>query len=311
MLARLLRLVDLALAIVAVLLAAGVAALGAPAWLAVVIAGLFLLGVHGVPLAIQFLTGAITDRRPGRRLSPLEALRLWWGETRISCSMFQLRMPFLCRFADPPVVHDPSRPAVLLLHGYACNRAVWKPLLDSGVLAGCNVATVNLEPLFESIEAYADPVRDAVERLRQASGAAQVVLVCHSMGGLAARAYLRRYGDAAIARVITISTPHYGTIFGYLGHGKNTREMVPESRFLTRLANGESTALRRKFVCIGSRDDNLIVPRDNLFLVDAEKRVFEKVGHLATIADPRVWDAVRAAIHQPAPVVRPKEVTVL
>lgn len=295
-LARLLRTVDLVLLIVALLVVGALWLAGVPVWLAVVIAVVLLIGTHGVPLAVQFLTGAVADRRPGPRLSPLAALRLWWGETRISCAMFQVRMPYFAGFAEPPVVHDASRTAVLLLHGYACNRAVWKPLLGSGALSGCNVATLNLEPVFASITEYADPIRDAVERLRAASGAAQVVLVCHSMGGLAARAYLRRHGDASVAGVITISTPHYGTVFGRLGHGKNTREMTPGSRFLSSLANGESTALRRKFVCIGSCDDNLIVPRANLFLPDARQHRLERVGHLATIADPRAWDAVRAAL---------------
>jgi pimeloyl-ACP methyl ester carboxylesterase len=296
MIARLLRIADVLLLIGALLIAGALGAAGAPGWLAALLAIALFVGVHGVPLAIQFATGAITDRRPGARLSPLAALRLWWGETAISCAMFQVRMPFFSGFAEPAITRDPARPAVLLLHGYACNRAVWKPLLDGHALSGCNVATLNLEPVFGSIDDYADLVRDAVDRLRAASGAAQVVLVCHSMGGLAARAYLRRHGDDAVARVVTISTPHFGTVFGRLGHGTNTREMTPRSRFLASLANSESTARRRKFVCIGSCDDNLIVPRGNLFLPDAAHRRFERVGHLATIADPRVWQAVREAI---------------
>jgi triacylglycerol esterase/lipase EstA (alpha/beta hydrolase family) len=59
-------------------------------------------------------------------------------------------------------------------------------------------------------------VDKAVADLRQRTGAAQVALVCHSMGGLVARAYLRAYGDEAVACVVTLGSPHRGTV-----HPKN------------------------------------------------------------------------------------------
>lgn len=273
---------------------------GAQWWLAP-LAGL-LLPVAGTALvlAIELVTGALIDgRRP--RVSLLHWLRVWLGETWCSLRVFGWRQPFASGFAEPPLVRDPARPAALLVAGYACNRAVWQPLLSSGLLADCNVATVNIEPVFCDIDDYAATIHAAVERLRQATGAPLVVLVAHSMGGLATRAYLRRHGDAAVARVVTLATPHHGTVFGRLGHGLNARQMMRDCKYLQGLAGAETVERRRRFVCIATADDNLVVPRSSPLLPDAEHHVLDGVGHLALIEDPRAWQIIAQAVHDAAP----------
>jgi triacylglycerol esterase/lipase EstA (alpha/beta hydrolase family) len=241
-------------------------------------------------IGIQVVVGAIVDpRRPRTTLA--HVLGVWWHESLTSIRMFLWRFAFAMR-ADDPIARDPSRPAVLLIHGYLCNRAVWQPLLDAGVLRDCNVATVNLEPVFADIDRYADVVHAALTRLLDAGGAARAILVCHSMGGLAARVYLRRYGEARVDRVITLATPHHGTVFGRVGLGRNAKQMATGSDFLAQLAASESEALRAKFVCIATRDDNLIVPRSSPLLSDAQQRLVEGVGHLALAEDPRAWQLI-------------------
>jgi pimeloyl-ACP methyl ester carboxylesterase len=249
----------------------------------------------GALLAIELAVGAIVDpRRP--RASPAHVLRVWLGETSCSLRVFSWRQPFAAGFPEPSLVRDPARPALLLIAGYVCNRAVWKPLIDSGRLAHCNVATVNIEPVFGSIDHYAHEIETALARLRAATGAARVTLVCHSMGGIAARAYLRRHGDSAIEKVITLASPHHGTIFGVLGHGTNARQMARGSEYLTTLAGAETFERRRRFVCIATTDDNLVVPRSSPLLPDAELHVIDGVGHLALLEDPRAWALVAAAV---------------
>lgn len=265
-------------------------------WPAAVLSGLLLpAALTALVLAIELVVAALTDaRRP--RASPLLVARVWLGETLCSLRTFGWRQPFGSTFAEPPVTHDPGRPALLLIAGYVCNRAVWRPLLDSQVLADCNVATVNIEPVFGSIDGYADQIHAAVERLRERSGSPQVILVCHSMGGIAARAYLRQHGDAGVSRVITLASPHQGTIFGWLGHGANARQMARGSAYLHTLAGVETLERRRRFVCIATADDNLVVPRSSPLLPDAEHHVIDGVGHLALLEDRRAWDLIMRAV---------------
>jgi len=189
------------------------------------------------------------------------------------------------------LARDPRRPAVLLIAGFMCNRAVWKPLLDSGLLARFNVATVNLEPIFGDIDTYAEVVHRAVDRLCAAAGAERVLLVGHSMGGLAARVYLRQNGDARVARVVTLASPHHGTVLGLLGHSRNARQMARGSRFVARLADDDRARWPR-FTNVAARDDNMVIPRSNSMLQGAKQIELDGVGHLALIEDRRAWQIV-------------------
>lgn len=249
-------------------------------------------------LALEFALAAWLDPRAPRASLP-HVLAVWWREVRVSWRAFGWAQPFAASFPEPPLMRDPARPAVLLVHGYVCNRAVWRPLLASGQLAHCNVATVNLQPVFGSIDGYADLVATAVKRLRAASGAAQVVLIGHSMGGIAIRAYLRRHGADAVARVITIGSPHDGTVLGKLGQGVNARQMARGSDYMRALAAALTPALRAKFVCLATRDDNLILPRASALLPGARHVVFDRVGHLALIEDARVWQTLAQLVTEP------------
>lgn len=252
--------------------------------------------VVGLALAIQLTVAQLVDpRAPAPTLRRM--LAAWWEETCISSRAFVFVQPFMARFPEPPLVADPQRPAVLLIHGYICNRGVWRRLLDSGELAGCNVATVNLEPVFGSIDRYAAVVHEAVEQLRAATGAPRVTLLAHSMGGLAARVYLRDYGDGAVERVITLATPHAGTVFGHYGVGPNGRQMATGSAFFAALATA-TAPVAHKFTCIATRDDNMVVPRTSPLLPGAHHVVFELTGHLQLIEDPRAWRAIREILLQ-------------
>ncbi|HXF45208.1 MAG TPA: alpha/beta fold hydrolase [Burkholderiaceae bacterium] len=253
------------------------------------------LALIPVVLALEFSLAALFDPRAPR--APVaQVLAVWAHEVAVSWRMFLFEQPFRAGFREPAVERDSHRPAVLLVHGYLCNRAVWRPLLDSRALAHCNLATVNLEPVFGSIDAYADRIAAAVDRLRAASGAERVVLIGHSMGGIAIRAYLRRCGDGHVARVITIASPHGGTLLGRLGHGVNARQMARGSAYLAALEAALTPALRSKFVCLATRDDNMIIPRTSPLMPGARHVVFDRVGHLAMVVDVRVWQALADAV---------------
>lgn len=297
MLARYLRFGQAIEVLAAIVLARALVLAGVPVWLAVVAGALLPLGVQAVPLAIEFVTGALVDRRPVARIGVFPLLTIWWVETWQSWRLFNVDQPWRAGFPERPLVRDPSRPAVLLIHGYMCNRAAWRRWLRRGIPAHWNVATVNLEPVFGPVERYADGIHGAVERLRAATGAERVTLVCHSMGGLAARTYLRRHGHHAVQRVITIDTPHHGTLFATLGHGHNARQMRNACAFVRELARDDEPV---DFVCFASQHDNLIVPRDNQILGCAEAVWFEQVGHLAMLANDRVLGKLIEVVERPA-----------
>lgn len=63
-----------------------------------------------------------------------------------------------------------------------------------------------------SIATQGNEVQAAVQKVKELTGAEKVVLIGHSMGGLAARSYVQsaRYADD-IMEIITIDTPHLGS----------------------------------------------------------------------------------------------------
>lgn len=298
MLARGLRIASLALLAAALLVAAGLVRDGWP-WAPAIAVALLLvvLLLNGLPLAIEFLVGAAIDPAPGGRLGPLATLRLWWGETRRQIAVFLWAQPWRAGFAEAPLSHRPDRPALLLIHGYLCNRAVWRDWLPA-LGQRYQVATINLEPVYGAIDGHAPRVAEAIARLKAATGAARVILVGHSMGGLVARETLRQFGDLGVERIITIATPHAGTVFAPLGLGANARQIRPGSDFLTRLA---ATPCPVPVHCLSARHDNLIVPRASTALPGAPVLWFDRVGHLALSADPRALADLVALIDDPKP----------
>jgi triacylglycerol lipase len=292
---RILRFTSLLALALAVGLAWVLAQLGTPVWLAVVVGALLPLAIHAVPLAFEFTTGAIIDRRPIARLNAIDAVRLWWTESWRSFTAFTIDQAWRADFPERSIVHDRLRPTVLLVHGYVCNRGVWLPWIDR-LPAHWNVATISLEPVYASIQTYADVLDRAVKQLRANSGADRITLVCHSMGGLAARAYLRAHQHDSVERVITIDTPHYGTVFARFGHGTNTREMQRASEYLDQLAAIDEPV---EFICFASQHDNLVVPRQSQILKGAEAVWFERIGHLATTANDDVLAKLIEVIERP------------
>ena len=296
MLGRILRISSLLTIALATVLAVWFIDLGLSPWIAIAIGVLLPFVIHALPLGVEFIIGALIDRRPVARLGVIDALRLWLVESWRSFVVFNIDQPWRANFAERPIVNDAARAAVLLVHGYMCNRASWRYWVREGVPSDWNVATVNLEPVYAPVDEYAESLHRAVEKLRADSGAERVTLVCHSMGGLAARAYLRAKGHDAIARVITISTPHHGTFFARYAHGANSRQMRRAGDYLRGLAESDEPV---EFICFASQHDNLVVPRDSQVLACAEAVWFEKIGHLAMTASDEVLAKLKQVVERP------------
>jgi triacylglycerol esterase/lipase EstA (alpha/beta hydrolase family) len=174
---------------------------------------------------------------------------------------------------------------VLLIHGYQCNRGFWfwlRPRLEA---AGWTVATHSLEPVFSDIDAYAEGIARRIDEVLAATGAPQVILIGHSMGGLASRAYLRRHGTGKVARLITLGSPHHGTLLARLGLGPNARQMRIGSPWLSTLA----APLPQASVSIYSCHDNYVFPQQACSTLEGATNIaIGGVSHLGMAFSSRV-----------------------
>jgi triacylglycerol esterase/lipase EstA (alpha/beta hydrolase family) len=276
---------------------------------------LLVLGVIAVPavLGIQFAVMREVNARTAGRPHDLPAfpplhppssrdiLRAAWRETRAFFRMFTWRQAWR---ADAVADALPARPevrqtrGVLLIHGYCCNRGLWQDWQRDLHAQGIPTLAIDLHPVFASIDAYTATLRAAIDRLHDATGR-RPVLVAHSMGGLAVRAWLRADAAAAwqrIAHVVTIGTPHHGTLAGALSPTRNARQMRLGSRWLHDLAATEDPACRDRFTCFWSHCDNIVFPAATATLPGARNHHLPGRAHVDMLDDPAVMQAVVALV---------------
>ena len=120
------------------------------------------------------------------------------------------------------------------------------------------------------------------------------IIVAHSMGGLVARAYLRRHGGSKVARLITLGTGHHGSVLACLGIGRNARQMEPGSPWLESLAR---ETLPVPTTSIYSRHDNFVMPQASAVLSGARIIALVGVGHLSMGCSPAVLACIEAELN--------------
>ena len=292
---------------------------------------IWLIGLAGLPLlvagliAVTFVTARVLGGPRPLRLTMRRRSALWAGEIAAAWSLFLFWLPLepwlmprdcaararggTGSTGDPASANSQGAPPVLLIHGYTNNAGalwcLWRALVDKGL----GVHTLNLEPVYASVDSYAPLIAARIASIRAMTGATGVTLVCHSMGGLAARAHFRycaAHGIApGIARVVTLGSPHHGTVLARGEWSANGKQMAPASAWLMQLAADEAACQPSPwpcpFVSIYSLDDNIVVPQRSARLGGARNIELDGIGHMSLPLARRVIDLVLAEVAAPAP----------
>jgi hypothetical protein len=253
-------------------------------------------------LAIEFLTMAfVRGDDPTQPASPGQLLRAWRGEVVSAPRVFCWRQPFRSNVEpDHLPEYAQGRRAVLLVHGFVCNRGFWNPWMRRLRAAGVPFVAVSLEPVFGSIDAYVPTLDVAARRLHDATGLAPLV-VAHSMGGLAVRAWLNSVAGATAAQhVITIATPHHGTWLARFGRTLNSRQMRIGNPWLADLRSREhlhldgppDVATYALFTCFYGHCDNIVFPPSTATLPGADNRHVPATAHVHLAFQDAVFNEV-------------------
>jgi pimeloyl-ACP methyl ester carboxylesterase len=262
---------------------------------------LAILFVAAFVLAVEFVLLAFVARTdPAPVPTAGELLRAWWGETLQFFLIFCWRQPLRWREIDDHLVPaTQGRTGVVFIHGFVCNRGFWTPWLKLLRSRGHAFVAVNLEPVFGAIDGYAAIVDEAVQRVTQATGAPPA-LVCHSMGGLAARAWLRQAKAPERVRcVVTIGSPHQGTWLGRFSRRPNGRQMRLGSAWLEALARDEAARPLPPFVCWYANCDNIVFPASTATLPWADNRLVRGIAHCDLAFQPEVMERTLTEILVP------------
>ncbi|MFN3305165.1 MAG: esterase/lipase family protein [Roseateles sp.] len=248
--------------------------------------GALTLALHAAVLAGGFVQLRWVNR-PAPRWGQL--LRAWAGEVVASELAFSWRQPWR-EWAEPDHLPAGATQGVLLVHGFACNRGRWNGWMRRLRAQGVAFVAPTLEPAFGSIDDYADRIEADVQRLKALTGR-MPVLCAHSMGGLALRAWWRRYGGAYEApRAITLGSPHQGTRMAALGLGRNARQMRRGSDWLAGLP-----ALP-DLDAFWTPCDQIVNPAETALLPGARPHRVDAVGHMGLVHSDQAWACLQAAL---------------
>jgi triacylglycerol esterase/lipase EstA (alpha/beta hydrolase family) len=261
-------------------------AMGASPWWFVAGAPFAYLAPVVVLVSIWFALSWIwrTPRPAAAQLGFAASVRLFVGETVAVAISWPLIALHRLAIRDPAPA--PARLPIVLVHGVMVNDGVWFAmrvyLARHGVDA---VYTLNYGPPYGDIEHFAEQLGAKIESVCAATGAARVLLVCHSMGGLVARACVRQRGPARIERIITIGTPHHGSMFARGLIGRCLAQMRPGNAWLAELNRDETKPSVVPITSIWSRHDSLVAPQASSELACAENVPLVGVGHNALLGD--------------------------
>src|SRR5262245_35343470 len=182
----------------------------------------------------------------------------------------------------PGARQEGPRP-IIVIHGYAMNRANFVPL-------AFRLARVGLGPIvgFEywtlgRVAAGARQLAWFVEHVQATTGSPQVDIIGHSMGGVVGRYFVQLLGgDGAVANLVTIGSPHIGTDVSELGIGHPTRELMIGSTLVQRLAAAPAPRDTRVTMIFSHAD--ALVPASTQMALDiprSERIVYDDLGHVA------------------------------
>lgn len=266
------------------------------AWPAMQAAAFALISAVAIRALLIAATFAIAARHasptpPEHQLGLAARLRLYLAELGACILLYSVYQPFeeLLMGEEKLQPLAPGRLPVLLVHGYVCNRGFLLPLARYLAAHGACAYSHNLEPAYADIDSYIDALARRIEEICAGTGADKLVILAHSMGGLVARAYLRKYGARRVAKLITLGTGHHGSELAHLGAGKNSAQMVPGSAWLKQLNQDAPAA---PTVSVFSHHDNLVSPQDSAVLAGAKIVPLSGIGHITMPFSRRIREIV-------------------
>ena len=189
-----------------------------------------------------------------------------------------------------------ERTPVVFVHGYTGSASNW-----AGALARFRAAGYSSDELHafdydwtQSNEESAQELAAYVDDVLAQTGAAQVDLVNHSMGGLVSQYYLSQLdGTAKVAHLASLAGANHGTTSAAACTiYASCREMVPGSSFIREITQGDETPGDTAYATWYSACDGVIIPHTSTRLEGAENTNAGCVNHLAFLTNSRVAEGV-------------------
>lgn len=202
--------------------------------------------------------------------------------------------------APPPVAPGPAKlNPVVLVPGYLDFEFFFHVIRKKLLAQGRTVVYLDLWPNMGDIKVKATALKNTVAELKAKTGARQVDVIGHSMGGLITRYYIQELGGLdQLERLITLATPHHGTIVSYLGPSKGASQMHPGSDFLKALNANDESPGPIKYTSIRAGLDEIVIPHSSPIQEGAENHLARFAMHGTIFIDKTAWKHLDEALRK-------------
>jgi triacylglycerol lipase len=199
---------------------------------------------------------------------------------------------------------DLASTPILLVHGIVDNHSIFTVLDHALRRRGFrNLSSFDYGLLTRDVRTAAVSLAAAIERLADRTGYEQIHVIGHSLGGLIARYYVQRQGgDARVHTLVTLGTPHQGTVLAQAGRLLPlVGQLAPGSDLITELAL-PARGCRTRFIAFYSNLDHLIVPSRNASIDHPDLAVrnigVHGVGHLSMPNNGKIAFQIASALQE-------------
>lgn len=180
---------------------------------------------------------------------------------------------------------QPAEKIIVLVHGYTRSQVDWI-WFRKKLKTDLPIFTVNMKPIFGNIKENSQSLAKQVKQIQDMTHCKEITVIAHSMGGLASIYYAEKLDtNNLVKKIITIGTPFDGTKIAVAGLGKNSKEMIPNSKFSKEIRSMVKASSKQYYI-IASKLDNLISPWYSAILdwVAAEQQyILQEEAHLAML----------------------------
>jgi alpha/beta hydrolase fold len=201
-------------------------------------------------------------------------------------------------FAADPLA---ARVPVLLVHGLVDNRSIFTAMRRGLRRRGfASVCTWNYSPMLGDAARGAAELGAEIDRIRAGTGHDRIHVVGHSLGGLIARYHLQRQdGARRVQSLVTLGTPHGGSVLAHLLPTPLVRQLRPGSPLLQELAE-PAPDFDTPVTAVYSDLDQLVLPTSAARCdhpdIRARNVLVRGVGHMSLPFSRSVVDEVAATL---------------
>ena len=200
---------------------------------------------------------------------------------------------------------SPARPAsaapgtpVIFVHGYTGSASNWTTAMAvfrSGGYSSSELFAYEYNSYGNNIT-NAQGLVNYVSQVRSRTGAAQVDIVNHSMGGLVSLWYLKQLGGAQYVRhLASIAGANHGTTYAAACLIYTTcQQMYPGSSFINTLSAGDETPGSTRYGTWYSPCDGIIIPYTSTTLSGATNNYVACQTHIGYLTDTITLTQIRS-----------------